>query len=157
MHASAGSAAGFGIEATHMAQASDRRPERCHGACAFSGLLDEFDPLGALDPFVVNLIVAAVVFHLPQEVVQPVQKVGVTLADGPGQRLVGERFVQEDQLAFPLLGHEGRAEGKVVDGGIGLAGQHLQRRLGLHFERLVGGFGDQALDRLFAGGSQLGA
>ena len=54
-----------------------------------------FFPLGAGDPFFVDLVIEAVALGLSQEIVQIVQKIGIAFVDGPGQRFVGERVAQK--------------------------------------------------------------
>ncbi len=54
-----------------------------------------------------------------------------------------------------VLGGEDGVVGQVVDEGVDLAVDHFQLGVILGFKLQQGGFGDQALDRLLAGGAEL--
>ena len=63
-------------------------------------LLNICYPVRTFYPLFVDAIVTTVVFHLPEEVVQPVHEIRVAFVDGPSQRLKSKGLVQK-KPAFP--------------------------------------------------------
>ena len=57
-----------------------------------------FEPVGAFEPLVVNLVKAAVILDLFKKIVEKFEKVRVIFTDGPGERFGGKGFVQKDQF-----------------------------------------------------------
>ena len=130
----------------------------CKGtASPFSGLLLEvFKPLVAEEPFFVNLVVGAVVLGLDQEIVQPVDEVSVAPVDGPCQRLVSERLVEQDHFALAFLSKGNGVERQVVNKSIYFAIEEVHNAFLLGFKGDVGGIRDHALGCLLAGSAELG-
>ena len=84
----------IGIKQTGRPNPCWERPACCNtktGCSIIQQLFKFFFPAGAGDPFFVDLVIEAVALGLSQEIVQIVQKIGIALVDGPGQRFVGER------------------------------------------------------------------
>ena len=55
-----------------------------NGQPLLNHLLKVFKPFVAEEPFLVNSVVGSVILGLYQEVVQPVDEVGIAFIDGPG-------------------------------------------------------------------------
>ncbi|VXA82895.1 hypothetical protein AERO8C_140252 [Aeromonas veronii] len=124
-------------------------------ACAAPRRLFELvQPGVGFEPLLVETVVATIALDLAQVVVKPVEGVLIPFADGPGQRLEGERFVEVHHGAL-ILGGENSVVGQVIDERIDLAVDHFQLGVILGFKLQQGGFGDQALDCLLAGGAEL--
>ena len=131
-------------------------PHHITGCSRTQHLFKFFFPAGAGDPFFVGLVIEAVAFGLSQEIVQIVQKIGIALIDGPGQRFKGERVAQKYGFALALASPKEPAVGQIIHQCIGLAVDDLEAGFGFGFKSLVGGLGDILFNGLLTGGAHPG-
>lgn len=119
--------------------------------------MDFFQPGIITEPLVEDPLVGTIVFHLEHEIIEPVEKIHITLADGPGQRFVGKGFTQMKDFPFASLDESDGIVGQIVDEGVYFAVDQLEYAFLLGLIRYVGGVANFAFNRLLAGGAEFGA
>jgi len=115
-----------------------------------------FIPVRTFNPFVVDSLIAAVIFNLPEKVIKPVEKIRISLSNRPCKRLKGKGFVKEDQFAGALLGIKHNAVGKIIDKCISLAVYNFKGCFRFCFKRFILAFWNKSFYSLFACSAELG-
>jgi len=64
----------------------------------YPNLSSMFKPIGTDKPLIVNFIEPAVFFDIFQEAVEKFEEIRIFFANGPGNRFIRKRFVQEKHV-----------------------------------------------------------